>query len=80
MNKNAYRDHRFSPAMIQLTVWMYARFTLSLRDVEELLAERGLDISYESVRRWFLKFGQVYAAASDMGDIYQQIAGISTRW
>ena len=40
---------------------MYARFTLSLRDVEEFLAERGLDISYETVRRWFLKFGQVYA-------------------
>ena len=39
---------------------MYARFTLSLRDVEELLAERGSDISYETVRRWFLKFGQVY--------------------
>ena len=61
MNKNAYRGHRFPPAIIQVTVWMYARFTLSLRDVEELLAERGLDISYETVRRWFLKFGQVYA-------------------
>ena len=61
MNKNAYRGHRFSPAIIQVTVWMYTRFTLSLRDVEELLAERGLDISYETVRRWFLKFGQVYA-------------------
>ena len=52
---------RFPPAIIQVTVWMYARFTLSLRDAEELLAERGLDISYETVRRWFLKFGQVYA-------------------
>ena len=61
MNKNTYRGHRFPPAIIQVTVWMYARFTLSLRDVEELLAERGLDISYETVRRWFLKFGQVYA-------------------
>ena len=38
-------------------VWLYARFTLSYRDVEDLLAERGLDISCESVRRWFLKFG-----------------------
>ena len=61
MNKNAYRGHRFPPAYIQMTVWMYARFTLSLRDVEELLAERGLDISYETVCRWFLKFGQAYA-------------------
>ena len=44
MNKNAYRGHRFPPAIIRLTVWMYARFTLSLRDVEDVLAERGLDI------------------------------------
>jgi transposase-like protein len=41
---------------------MHARFTLSLRYVKELLAERGLDISYETVRRWFLKFGQIYAS------------------
>jgi len=61
MNKNAYRGHRFPPANIQLSVWMLARFTLSLHDVEELLAERGLDISCETVRRWFLKFGQAYA-------------------
>jgi transposase-like protein len=62
MDKSVYRGHRFPQTIIQLTVWMYGRFTLSLRDVEELLAERGLDISYETVRRWFLKFGQVYAA------------------
>ena len=43
--------------MIRHAVWLYARFTLSYRDVEDFLAERGLDISYESVRRWFLKFG-----------------------
>ena len=67
MNKNAYRGHRFLPAIIQVTVWMYARFTLSLRDVEELLTERGLDISYETVRRWFLKFGQVYARSVRLG-------------
>jgi transposase-like protein len=42
-------------------VWLYLRFTLSYRDVEELLAERGLDISYETVRRWVLKFGPVFA-------------------
>ena len=41
---------------------LYARFTLSFRDVEEMLAERGLDISYETVRRWFLKFGSAIAA------------------
>jgi putative transposase len=61
MNKNTYRGHRFPPAIIQLTVWTYARFTLSFRDVQELLAERRLDMSYETVRRWFLKLGQVYA-------------------
>ena len=51
MKKDAYRGYRFPPEIIQLTVWMYAHFTLSLRDAEELLAERGLDISYETVRR-----------------------------
>ena len=52
-----YRRHRFPPAIIQHAIWLYLRFTLSYRDVEELLAERGLDISYETVRRWVLKFG-----------------------
>jgi transposase-like protein len=41
----------------QHAIWLYLRFTLSYRDVEELLAERGLDVSYETVRRWVLKFG-----------------------
>src|ERR1700730_16800811 len=53
----SYRRHRFPPVVIQHAVWLYLRFTLSYRDVEELLAERGLDISYESVRSWVLKFG-----------------------
>jgi len=57
MKKISYQHHRFSPHIIQQAVWLYARFTLSYRDVEYLLAERGLDISYETVRRWFLKFG-----------------------
>src|SRR2546427_3084309 len=51
-----YRRHRFPPKIIQHAIWLYLRFTLSYRDVEELLAERGLDISYETVRRWVLKF------------------------
>jgi putative transposase len=42
-------------------VWLYYRFPLSYRDVEDLLAERGIDVSYETVRRWALKFGQAYA-------------------
>jgi hypothetical protein len=49
-----YRRHRFPPEIIQHAIWLYLRFTLSYRDVEELLAERGLDISYETVRRWVL--------------------------
>jgi putative transposase len=52
-----YRRHRFPPEIIQRAIWLYLRFTLNYRDVEELLAERGLDISYETVRRWVLKFG-----------------------
>src|ERR1700732_3350528 len=61
MMELSYRRHRFPPAIIQHAVWLYLRFTLSYRDVEELLAERGLDISYETVRCWVLKFGPVIA-------------------
>ena len=57
MDTISFKRHRFPPEIIRRAVWLYARFTLSYRDVEDLLAERGLDISYESVRRWFLKFG-----------------------
>ena len=57
----SYRRHRFPPEIIQHAIWLYLRFTLSYRDVEELLAERGVEISYETVRRWVLKFGPVIA-------------------
>ena len=53
----SYRRHRFPPPIIQRAIWLDLRFTLSYRDVEDLLAERGLDVSYETVRRWVLKFG-----------------------
>jgi hypothetical protein len=53
------RRHRFPPAIIQHSVWVYLRFTLSYRNVEELLPERGLDISYETVRSWVLKFAEI---------------------
>jgi transposase-like protein len=55
MAEISYRRHRFPPIVIQHAVWLYLRFTLSYRDVEDLLAERGLDISYETVRSWVLK-------------------------
>src|SRR5437773_4258549 len=57
----SYRRHRFPPSIIQHAIWLYLRFTLSYRDVEDLLAERGLDISYETVRSWVLKFGAMIA-------------------
>src|SRR5438477_8037553 len=63
MHSLSYRRHRFPPLVIQHAVWLYLRFSLSYRDVEELLAERGLDISYESVRSWVLKFGPTIARA-----------------
>ena len=50
MAEVSYRRHHFPPVIIQHTVWLYLRFTLSYRDVEGLLAERGLDISNETVR------------------------------
>jgi putative transposase len=53
----SYGRHRFPAEIIQHAIWLYLRFTLSYRDVEEPLAERGLDVSYETVRRWVLKFG-----------------------
>jgi DDE domain len=61
MAEISYRRHRFPPVVIQNAVWLYLRFTLSYRDVGDLLAERGLDISYETVRSWVLKFGPVIA-------------------
>ena len=57
MTSLSYRGHRFPAPIIQHAIWLYLRFTLSYRDVEELLAERGLDLSYETIRRWVLKFG-----------------------
>ena len=57
MTSLCFRSHRFPAAIIQHAIWLYLRFTLSYRDVEELLAERGLDVSYKTVRRWVLKFG-----------------------
>jgi putative transposase len=56
-----YSGCHFPPEIISHAVWLYARFTLSLRDVEELLAQRGITVSYETVRRWCLKFGPEYA-------------------
>ena len=56
-----YKRHRFPPEIIQYAVWLYHRFSLSHRDVEDLLAERGITVSYESIRLWCQKFGSKYA-------------------
>jgi len=61
MDQLSYRRHRFPPPIIQHAIWLYLRFTLSYRDVEELLVERGVDVSYETVRCGVLKFGPVVA-------------------
>ena len=57
----SYSGHRFPPDIIQRAVWMYLRFTLSFRDVEELLAERGITVSHESIPRWVHTFGPAIA-------------------
>ena len=57
----SYKRHRFPPAIIGHAVWLYFRFALSYRDVEELLAERGVLVTYETIRQWCRKFGQSYA-------------------
>jgi transposase-like protein len=57
MQNISFKRHRFPPSVNRHAVWLYARFPLSYRDIEDLPAERGLDISYETVRRWFRKFG-----------------------
>ena len=56
-----YHRHRFPAEIISHCVWLYFRFALSFRDVEEMLAMRSVSLSYETVREWCLKFGQTYA-------------------
>jgi len=53
----SYKRHRFPPEIIAHAVWLYVRFNLRLREVEEMLLERGIDVSYETIRRWSAKFG-----------------------
>jgi hypothetical protein len=60
-NKISYRGYRFPREIISHGVWLYRRFALSFRDVEELLAKRGVNVTYETVRQWCGKFGPEYA-------------------
>ena len=65
MKPISFKRHRFKPDVIRLAVWLYFRFTASLRDVEDMLAERGHVVSYETVRCWVNKFGPAFAATED---------------
>jgi len=58
----SYRGYRYSAEIVSYAVWLYYRFSLSLRDVEELLAESGVTVTYETIRAWRAKFGPSYAA------------------
>ena len=75
MTPISFKRHRVPPEVIQHAVWLYARFTLSFRDVEDLLAERGIDVSKETVRRWFLKFGRLIA-----GNLRRSRPRASSNW
>ena len=57
---NSYKRHRFPPAIISYSVWLYFRFNLSHRDIQDLLAQRGIIVSYESIRLGCIKFGRIY--------------------
>jgi putative transposase len=57
---NTYKRHRFPPDIISYVVWLYYRFNLSHRDIEDLLAERGITVSREAIRLWCIKFGAIY--------------------
>jgi putative transposase len=75
MKPISYARHRFPADVIRQAVWLYFRFTLSLRDVEDLMAERGIDVSYETVRCWTRKFGQMFAH-----NLRKSRAGPTSRW
>ena len=68
--RSPFRYYKTSPDIIRLAVMMYVRFPLSLRQVEDLLHERGIEISYETVRAWWSQFGPLFAA-----DIRKKRAG-----
>jgi tetratricopeptide (TPR) repeat protein len=74
MKQVSYRRHRFPGSIIQHAVWLYFRFPLSYRDIEDLLSERGIDVTYETIRRWALKFGSAdpndAAAYLNRGNVY----------
>ena len=61
MRRISFARHRFPADIIRKAVWLYFRFTLSFRDVEDLMAQRGIDVSFETIRMWTRKFGRLFA-------------------
>ena len=80
MKTISYARHRFPADVIRHAVWLYLRFTLSYRDVEDLLAERGLTVSNESIRRWVLKFGPMIAKNLQKSRRKLTRGGILMKW
>jgi len=74
-SESLYRRHRFPSDIISHCVWLYFRFSLSFRDVEELMSSRGVSLTYETVREWCLKFGQIYA-----NDLRRKSPRAGDRW
>jgi putative transposase len=79
-NANPFRYFRTSPEIIRLAVMMYVRFPLSLRNVEDFLHERGIDVSYESVRFWWHRFGSIFAAEVRRKRVQQLRAYSNWQW
>ncbi|VXB24095.1 hypothetical protein BREVUG8_110029 [Brevundimonas sp. G8] len=75
----SFKRHRFPAAMIRQAVWLYFRFSLSFRDVEELMAARVIDVSYETIRCWTIKFGSQIARRLKTLCPQLHPVGISTR-
>jgi putative transposase len=75
MRKISYAGYRFPPEVIDHAIWLYLRFTLSFRDVEDLLAEREIAVSYETVRRWVNHFGPMIAAGIVTSGQYRHFLG-----
>jgi putative transposase len=80
MQKISFERHRFSFEIIVHAVWIYARFTLSFRDVEGLLDERGLDVFYGTVRRGFSSLVARFQRIWEQLDLHPAIIGISMKW
>jgi len=78
--RNPFRYFKTSPEIIRLAVMLYVRFPLSLRNVEDLLHERGIDVSYESIRYWWRRFGLLFAAEIRRRRIDRMRAFSTWRW